>query len=166
MLLIPDIHAIEEDEMFQIHDLIINFETLVNWKAIINVHDKTLTIDHIKVPMQDLHSLDGPKLLNNLYMENIESSVSPVAINRVTHILDAKYEKTNLPEVVDNTCKHLNTYQRNTLFRLLIQYEELFDGTLGDWKGESVNFELKPDAKPYHDQPFLVPHVHKDTFKK
>ena len=97
MLLIPDIHAIEEDEMFQIHDLIINFETLVNWKAIINVHDKTLTIDHIKVPMQDLHSLDGPKLLHNLYTESTEPLVPRVAINRVTQILDAKYEKPNLP---------------------------------------------------------------------
>ena len=87
--------------------------------------------------------------------------MSHVATSRVTQLLDAKYEKANLSEVVDNNCKHLNIDQRNILLKLLIQYEELFDGTLGDWKGESVNFELKPDAKPYHGQPFPVPQVHK-----
>ena len=75
--------------------------------------------------------------------------MSRVATNRVTQILNAKYEKANLLEVIDINCKHLNIDQRNKLLRLLVQYEELFDGTLGDWKGESVSFELKPDAKPY-----------------
>ena len=83
--------------------------------------------------------------------------MSRVATNRVTQILDAKYEKANLPEVVDNNCKHLPIYQQNKFLRLLIQYEELFDGTLGDWKRELLNFELEPDAKPYHGQPFPVP---------
>ena len=76
--------------------------------------------------------------------------MSRVATNRVTHILDAKDEKANLPEVVDNNCKHLTIDQQKRLLRLLIQYKELFDGTLVDWKGELVNFELKSDAKPYH----------------
>ena len=49
---------------------------------------------------------------------------------------------------------------------LLLQHEELFDGTLGDWWGEEVNFELKPEAKPFHGRPFPVPHFHKDTIKK
>ena len=56
--------------------------------------------------------------------------------------------------------------QQKKLLTLLIQHEELFDGTLCDWKGESVNFELKLDAKPDHGRPFPVPHVHKDTIKK
>ena len=107
--------------------------------------------------MQYLHSLDDQNLLNNLYTESTEPSVSRVATKRVTHILDAKCEKANLPEVVDNNYKHLTIDQQNKLHRLLIQYEELFDGTLGDWKGELVNFELKPDAKPYHGRPFPVP---------
>ena len=81
--------------------------------------------------MQDLYSLDDPKLLNNLYTESTAPSVSRVATNRVTQILDAKYGKANLPEVVDNNYKHLTIDQQNKLLRLLIQYEELFDGTQG-----------------------------------
>ena len=47
-----------------------------------------------------------------------------------------------------------------------MQYETLFYGTVGDWKEELVNFELKPDAKPYRGRPFPVPQVHKDIIKK
>ena len=97
MSLMPDIHFIEEGSPSPMYDLIIGLETLVKWKAILNFHDKTLTIDHVALPMQDLHSLDDPKLLNNIYTESTEPSVSCVATNRVTQILDAKYEKANLP---------------------------------------------------------------------
>ena len=47
---------------------------------------------------------------------------------------------------------------------LLLQHEE-FDSTLGDWRGEEVNFELRSDARPYHGRPFPVPHYHKETIK-
>ena len=88
--------------------------------------------------------------MNNIYTENTETSVSRVAANRVKQILDAKYEKANLPKVAKDNCGHLSMQQRNDLLRLLIQYEELFDGTLGDWQDKLVSFELKPYAKPYH----------------
>ena len=84
----------------------------------------------------------------------------------MTQILDAKYEKANLPKVVNDNCTHLNAQQHNELLCLLIQHEELFDGTVGDWQNELVNFELRKDAKPFHGQPFPIPHIHKDTVKK
>jgi len=61
---------------------------------------------------------------------------------------------------------YLTVTQSNALLSLILQHEELFDGTLGDWQGEEVNFELKPEAKPFHGRPFPVPHFHKDTIKK
>ena len=91
------------------YDLIIGLETLSDWKTILNFHDKTVTIDHVELPMQSLQSLNNnPKMLNNLYREATEPAISRVATNRVTQILDAKYEKANLPEVVEKNCKHLN----------------------------------------------------------
>jgi hypothetical protein len=45
-------------------------------------------------------------------------------------------------------------------------YEELFNGTLGDWKTQPVSFELKEGARPYHGRPYPVPKVHKQTTKK
>ena len=96
----------------------------------------------------------------------MEPSISKIATKRVTRILDAKYDKANLPEVVEDTCKHLTATQRSDLLNLLLQHEELFDGTLGDWQGEEVNFELKPEARPYHGRPFPIPQIHKETIKK
>ena len=46
---------------------------------------------------------------------------------------------------------------------LLTEYEDLFDGTLGDWKTEPVSLELKEGAKPYHGRAFPVPKIHKAT---
>jgi len=114
--------------------------------------------------MQSLHDLSDQNL-QNLYRESLEPSISRVATKRITKILDAKYEKANLPEVVNN-CTHLSVTQKNALLRLLLQHEELFDGTLGKWQDELVNFELRPEAKPYHGRPFPVPHHLKDTIKK
>jgi len=160
----PDIQFIEKGGPPPMYDLIIGLETLANWKAILNFHELTLTIDHVELPMQSLHDLSDQNL-QNLYRESLEPSISRVATKRVTKILDAKYEKANLPEVVNN-CTHLSVTQKNALLRLLLQHEELFDGTLGEWQDELVNFELRPEAKPYHGRPFPVPHHHKDTIKK
>ena len=44
---------------------------------------------------------------------------------------------------------------------LLTEYEDLFDGTSGDWKTEPVSLELKEGAKVYHGRAFPVPKIHK-----
>ena len=82
---------------------------------------------------------------------------------RVVHILDAKYEKTDLQSVVSANCTHLSLHDQNKLLELLIEFEELFDGTLGDWNTEPLSFELKEGIKPYHGRPFPVPKSRKET---
>ena len=49
---------------------------------------------------------------------------------------------------METKCQHLTMTQRNDLIKLLQKSEELFDGTFGTWKIDSVNLELKEDAKP------------------
>jgi hypothetical protein len=36
---------------------------------------------------------------------------------------------------------------------------------LGIWNAKPYDIELKPDAKPYHSRPFLVPKIHEATLK-
>ena len=43
------------------------------------------------------------------------------------------------------------------------EFEELFNGMLGDWKTEPVSFELKEGAKSYHGRPYPVPKIRKET---
>ena len=38
--------------------------------------------------------------------------------------------------------------QRNDLLKLLQKFEELFDGAIGTWKKDTVEFKLKEDANP------------------
>ncbi len=49
---------------------------------------------------------------------------------------------------------------------MLLRYEELFDGTLGDWNRPPISIELKEGAKPYHGRPYPVAQVHKVTLMK
>ncbi len=74
--------------------------------------------------------------------------------------------KADLPSIVKNNCAHLSTSHRKSLLVLLLKFEELFDGTLGDWKLSPVSFELKEGAKPYHGRPYPIPKIHKATLMK
>jgi hypothetical protein len=80
--------------------------------------------------------------------------------------LDAKYDKADLPSIVKNNCVHLSPSHCNLLLVLLLKFEELFDGTLRDWKLPPVSFELKEGAKPYHDRPYPIPKIHKAILMK
>ena len=40
-------------------------------------------------------------------------------------------------------CQHLTMTQRNDLLKLSQRFEELFNGTLGTWKTDPVDFKLK-----------------------
>jgi hypothetical protein len=82
------------------------------------------------------------------------------ATNCAIRILDAKYNKADLQSIVNNNCKHLSADQQDKLLQLLMKYESLFDGTLGDW---TVSFQLKEGSKPYHGRAFPVPKIHKEV---
>jgi hypothetical protein len=51
------------------------------------------------------------------------------------------------------------------LLKLLTEFEDLFDGTLGDWDTEPVSSKLKEGATPYHGRLFPTPKVHQPTLK-
>jgi hypothetical protein len=59
-------------------------------------------------------------------------------------------------------CSHLTVSDREKLLSVLLRYESLFDGTLGDWNLPPVSFELKEGIKPYHCRPYYpIPHKQK-----
>ncbi len=61
----------------------------------------------------------------------------------MTEMLDAKYEKADLPAIVRENCSHLKAFDREKLLSVLLKFELLVDGTLGDWNLPPVSFELK-----------------------
>ena len=60
---------------------------------------------------------------------------------------------------METQCQHLTMTQRNEFLKLLQKFEELLDGTLGTWKTDPVDFELKEDMNPTCGQPYPVPKV-------
>ena len=75
-------------------------------------------------------------------------------------------EKADLKAVVEDNCKHLSVPEETKLLGLLTEFEELFDGTLGDWDSEPVSLQLKEGKKPYHGGAFSIPKVKGDTIEK
>ena len=123
-----------------------------------------IMIDQIDLPMRSLTDLQEPNIVYQMY-KNTEPLSTADLTKRAVHILDAKYKKADLPKIVDS-CDHLEDNQKEELLQLLKKYEDLFDGTLGNWKTLPVHFELKEGAKPFHGRPFPVPRIHRETLKR
>ncbi len=70
------------------------------------------------------------------------------ATKRVVEILDAKYKKADLPAIVKENCSHLQPSERERLLSMLLRFEPLFDGTLGDWNLPLVSSEIKEGTTP------------------
>ncbi len=49
---------------------------------------------------------------------------------------------------------------------MLLKFESLFDGTIGDWNLPLVFFELKEGIKPYHGRPYPILLKHKAILMK
>ena len=49
---------------------------------------------------------------------------------------------------------------------MLPKFEELFDGTLDNWKTDLVDSEFNENVKKICSRIYLVPKVHKNTKKK
>ena len=66
-----------------------------------------------------------------------------------TTILDAKYEKVAITDVVKHL-KHLSFSKQQQLQALLDKYTTLFDGGLGHYKNQQVHIDLDPSVSPKH----------------
>ena len=82
-----------------------------------------------------------------------------------TEILDAKYEWTDVKDVVDGL-EHLDQSQKDDLLELLQRHASMFDGTLGVYPHKKFHIEVDPTAKPVYSRPYAIPQIHLNTFKK
>ena len=83
--------------------------------------------------MKPHDQLMDPKVLQAQFQAPDEPASTRDATKRAVEILDAKYEKADVVAIVTSTCKHLTNRQQQMLIELLLEFEPLFDGTLGDW---------------------------------
>ena len=152
-------------------DLILGVETLSKLGIVLDFKHDNIEIDHISLPMRDINNLQSAAeirkawAVNNSALRNEPKSTAELT-ERAIKILDANYEKADLPQVVKDNCAHLSKDHQSQLLDLLTDFEDLFDGTLGTWNTEPVTFQLKEGAKPYHGKPYPVPKAQKAVLLK
>jgi hypothetical protein len=142
------------------YDLIIGKQTMDNLGVILDFQEKTITIDKILLPMRNIANLQLKPRITRALRENACFAQEPISTRsetkHVVEILDAKYEKADLPAIIRENCSHLTASNREELLSVLLRFELLFDGALGDWKLLPVSFELKGryEAIPWQALPY------------
>ena len=91
-------------------------------------------------------------------LSDLEAYASP--------ILDAKYEKVDIEDLIEEHCSHLNKTQQDQSNKVLLKYDKLFDEVLKKYPGQPMHIDLQPNASPVYRRPYPVPQVHLATFKK
>jgi hypothetical protein len=86
-------------------------------------------------------------------------------IQLATEILDAKYEKVEVDEII-NQLDHLTLEQEEDNKKVLKEHTKLFDGTLGVYPRRKFHIDLLPGAIAKHTGPYPVPVIHLNAFKK
>jgi hypothetical protein len=166
----PDIVEYSPGDQAPMYDLIIGKQTMRNLGVKLDFQEKTITIDKILIPMRNIANLQLKPRITRALRENTcfaqELMSTRSATKRMVKILDAKYEKADLPAIIRENCSHLTSSGREKLLSVLLKFELLFDGTLGDWKLPPVSFELKEGMKPYHGRPYPILHKHKAMLMK
>jgi hypothetical protein len=85
--------------------------------------DLSIEWDDAAIPWRDMEStVDDHYLIDNANLPD----------GRTKRILDASYAPANLKAIVASAT-HLNKDERKSLYALLTQYKDLFDGKLGTW---------------------------------
>ena len=80
-------------------------------------------------------------------------------------ILDAKYEKVEIDEVI-NQLNHLDPQQKEDLKKVLQGHTKLFNGTLGVYPHRKFHIDLIEGAVAKHARPYPVSVIHLQAFKK
>jgi len=140
------------------YDMIIGRDLLSRLKMKIDFESECIEWDDVSVPMKDIETP-----FQDIYYGQDDGAVAQ-EIDRIKSILDAKYEPAEPAEIVAQ-CEHLSEEEKAKLLEVLEEYRDLFDGSLGKWRGEQYDIELKPDAKPYHARAFPIPRVHEQSLR-
>ncbi len=86
--------------------------------------------------MRNIVNLQLKPRITRALRENICFAQEPISTRSATKcvvkILDAKYEKADLPAIFRDNCSHLTASNREKLLSVLLKFKPLFDGKLDD----------------------------------
>jgi hypothetical protein len=132
------------------YDLILGRDMLSALGIILDFSRDMIIWEEGKMPMKTRDSTSK----NSFFVK--EPDALHEEADKMSKILDAKYQKADLKNIAEIT-KGLTEEPQTQLWQFLNKYENLFDGTLGNWKGADYRIELREGVKPYHAKPYSVP---------
>jgi hypothetical protein len=101
------------------YDLIIGKQTIHNLGVKLDFHEKTITIDDILLPMKNIAYLQLKPRIIRVLRENTCFAQEPICTRstpkRVVEILDANYEKADLPAIIREIFSHLKASNKEKL---------------------------------------------------
>jgi hypothetical protein len=143
-------------------------------KSGINIKYSSRTIEWFdsKLPMRDPKQLDNSDYLATAEALEVHREEEQLFGKDwydpdcyATAILDAKYKKVNMDDVVKQLT-HLSATQKEDLRNVLKDFPKLFDGTLGVYPHRKFHINIMPGAKPKHVRPYAIARIHLKAFKK
>jgi hypothetical protein len=123
------------------YHMIIGRDLLEQLPLDIKFSDQTLT-QEVTIPMKMVDELDTQNI-NEIVEHCYETGHINDVTRRTMQILDASYEKADLSDIISK-CTYLSKEERTALLKLLLQYEDLFDGTLGTCTTKWIDTEQDP----------------------
>ena len=152
------------------YDIILGADFLSKSGMNINYSNGTMEWFENIIQMREPHVLDNKEFLAMADSIEIQTEFENVCGDwhesyLSAPILDAKYEKVNIDDVVaDQT--HLSKSQQEDMRQLLKKHERLFNGKLGVYPHKKFHIEVEPNSIPKHARPYSVPRIHLEVFKK
>ena len=141
------------------YDIIFGRDILRELKIILDFNQNTVQREEVIIPMKPRNCTQ------ETHFAISDSKNVAQATRRIKKILDAKYQKANLKEITKQL-DYLSKDEQKLLLKLLRKYEDMFDGTLGNYTGSDYKIELQEGVKPYHAKPFPIPRIHEETLRK
>jgi hypothetical protein len=128
----PDIVEYNRNNKPQ-YDLILGVKTMKKYGIILDFENKMITVDEVKLPMQNINYLQGSSALRAQKL-NHSLAMEPQSIRmQQTCYADPRCQilESRSPVNCQRQLKHLSANQQKNLMQLLNKYESFFDGTLG-----------------------------------
>ncbi len=97
------------------YDIILGVKTMKEYGIILDFKDNMIAVDEVKLPMRNINYLQGSSTIHALRLNHslaIEPQSTQDATERVTQILDARYQKADLQSIVKDKCIHLSADQQ------------------------------------------------------
>ena len=131
-----------EVELGIAYDMIIGRDLMVQLGLVAYFKRQVLQWDGTTVHMNESRNLLGKSNLTKREIRKVVMQIAEPAFTReateiMLKILDNTYETAGLKHVVNYS--QLNAEERTFLLSLLEDFEDLFDGTLGNWATEPVD---------------------------